>query len=281
MRLISSNLLEKHLRQALIQAAYTLDPSVHNALCAAQQVETNYVARDMLKALCDNALIASKEHIPLCQDTGSVVFFVEIGKQVSLAPASLKDLLTDTVASVWKEAYLRASICSDPLFDRQNTLDNTPVIIHSEEVPGDRLIINFALKGGGAENMSVLKMLSPSATADDIVEVVVNSVIRAGGNPCPPLILGLGIGGNFETSAIMAKKALFLPWDYRYPDERYEALAKRITAEVNASGVGVQGMGGITTVLQTRIISAPCHIASLPLAINFQCHAHRHGRVEI
>ena len=281
MRIISSQLVYERVKEAISQISFNLDSQVYTALATAQQTEKSQLSQDILQALLDNADVASKQRIPLCQDTGTVVVFAEIGSQVFIEGSSLVDAINAAVERAYAENYLRASIVEDPLFGRSNTRNNCPAIIHYDIVPGDKLSLHIAQKGGGAENMSVLRMLKPGTEGAEIVELVRQTVCEAGGKPCPPLIIGIGIGGNFETCALLAKKALFVPLDQPNSDPRYAELESQILKTVNNSNVGPQGLGGATTALAVHIQTAPCHIASLPVAINLQCHSHRHCLIEI
>ncbi len=281
MRIISSQLVYERVKEAISQISFNLDSQVYTALATAQQTEKSQLSQDILQALLDNADVASKQRIPLCQDTGTVVVFAEIGSQVFIEGSSLVDAINAAVEKAYADNYLRASIVEDPLFGRNNTRNNCPAIIHYDIVPGDKLSLHIAQKGGGAENMSVLRMLKPGTEGAEIVELVRQTVCEAGGKPCPPLIIGIGIGGNFETCALLAKKALFVPLDQPNSDARYAELESQILKTVNNSNVGPQGLGGATTALAVHIQTAPCHIASLPVAINLQCHSHRHCLIEI
>jgi fumarate hydratase subunit alpha len=253
-----------------------IDPKVEQAIKQALAIETSEIARDILSTLLENYAIGRNESIPICQDTGTVVFFIELGEELCITGGSLTDVLNEAVREVWQEQYYRASIVKDPLFNRINTQDNTPAIIHTELVKGDKLTIRMALKGGGAENMSTLKMLKPSDGTEGIKKFVLDTTIKAGGNPCPPLIVGIGIGGNFETCALLAKKALLRDFGTPNPAKAWAELEAKLLQAINETGIGQQGMGGKTTALAVQIETAPCHIASLPVAINLNCHAHRH-----
>lgn len=237
--------------------------------------EQSPLATSILEQCSQNAMIASEGRMPLCQDTGLAVFFITIGNQIHINGGSLEDAVNEGVRRGYSEGYLRKSVLADPLFDRKNTGTNTPAILHTELTEGDELTITIIPKGGGAENSSAIKMLSPSAGVEGVVSFVVETIRQAGGNPCPPVILGIGIGSNFEGCALLAKKALLRPVGELNPDPRYAALEKRILAEVNATGIGPQGLGGATTAFAAHIEYAPCHLASLPVAVNVNCHIHR------
>lgn len=277
MRNLDTYFISATVKSTLSELCTHIDPKAEQAIKQALTNETSVLAKDILKTLLDNYSIGDTQNIPICQDTGTVVFFVEIGENICLTGGSLTDAINDAVREVWKEQYNRASIVQDPLFDRINTRDNTPAIIHTELVKGDKLTIKIALKGGGAENMSTLRMLKPSDGKEGIKAFVLDTIIKAGGNPCPPVIVGIGIGGNFETCAYLAKKALFREFGTPHPDRKWAEFEAELLEAINDTGIGPQGMGGKTTALAVQIETAPCHIASLPIAINLNCHAHRHA----
>ena len=233
-------------------------------------------ARDILGQLLQNAALARERDLPLCQDTGLAVFFVELGRQARLA-CDLDAAINEGVRRGYGQGWLRTSAC-DP-FTRKNTGDNTPAIIHLELVDGENLRICFMAKGGGSENMSRVTMLAPAQGWSGIKEYVLERVRAAGGNPCPPLVIGLGIGGNFEKAALLSKKALLRPLDEANPDPDLREKERELLGLVNGLGVGPMGLGGRTTCLGLHILKAPCHIASLPLAVNIQCHSSRHAEV--
>jgi len=214
--------------------------------------------------------------MPICQDTGFAVFFIEMGEDVRITGGGFEEAIYEGVRQGYREGYLRKSIVDDPLFERKNTKDNTPPIIHLRLVPGDRIKIVFAPKGGGSENMSEVKMMVPADGEEGVKRFVVDRVRRSGGNPCPPVIVGVGIGGTFEHVAYLAKKALLRPVDSHHPDPRFAKLEDEILEEINKLGIGPMGLGGRTTALAVHIETHPCHIASMPVAVNMQCHAARH-----
>lgn len=281
MREVSSDHIQEAVYQAITEMSYCCDPQVTLALNKALETETNELARDALTSILENHRISFPDNIPLCQDTGSTVVIAELGSQVQIVGQTLPDLINAAVSRAQKDCPLRASTVAEPLFERKNMGDNTPAIIHVEFTEGDKIRLLIAQKGGGAENMSFMKMLSPAATAADIVDFVCEGVLAAGSRPCPPLVLGIGIGSNFEGAPLLAKKALFEPLARPHPEARYRELELRITEMINNLGCGVQGFGGNNTILATHILYAPCHIASLPVAVNLQCHAHRHSEVII
>ncbi|MCB5261679.1 MAG: fumarate hydratase [Candidatus Cloacimonetes bacterium] len=281
MREISSGTIQEAVYRAISRMSYHCDPRVTLALSEALNTETNELARDALQSILQNHKLSPETSIPLCQDTGSTVVFAEIGAHFHLTGQSLPELINAAVRRAQKDCPLRASTVADPLFERNNRGDNTPAIIHIEYVEGDKIRLLIAQKGGGAENMSFMKMLSPALGAEGIIDFVCEGVLAAGSRPCPPLILGIGIGSNFEGAPLLAKKALFEPFGRAHPDLRYRQMESEITKRINTLGCGVQGFGGSCTVLATHILQAPCHIASLPVAVNLQCHAHRHSEVII
>jgi fumarate hydratase subunit alpha len=277
-RKVSSKEITEAVRKLCIDAAYNLGEDVCSALKDALKTEASPLGRDVLNQIVENFEIAANEQVPMCQDTGLAVFFVEVGSQVAL-DGPLSDAINEGVRRGYKDAYLRTSVC-DP-FSRKNTGDNTPAIIHETTVKGDRLKIMLAAKGGGSENMSAIAMLKPAQGLPGVKEFVVRTIKQGGGNPCPPIIVGVGIGGNFELSAILAKKALFRKVGSKHPDALMANLERELLEEVNGLGVGPMGFGGTTTALSVHVETAPCHIASFPVAVNVQCHADRHKEVII
>lgn len=259
-----------------MDAGSQLEPDILEALLAARDSEESLLARHVLELFISNADIASREKIPVCQDTGVAVLFVDIGQDLRVA-GSLAEALQDGVKRGYKDGYLRSSVC-DPL-TRVNTGTNTPAVIHYEITLGDKLKIFMLPKGCGSENMSGLTMLPPSAGIDGMIDFVVEQAVKAGPNPCPPLIVGVGMGGTFEKAACLAKKSLLRPLGE--PSHRGDIadLEQQILAKINRYGFGVQGLGGNHTALAVHIESFPSHIASLPVAVNIQCHAHRHKEV--
>lgn len=281
MRKISSEQIQQAVYQAITEVSYHCDPKVTEALQQALEGESNELAQDVLSSILENHRISPESMIPLCQDTGSTVVLAEIGTGVQILGQSLPEAINAAVRQAQHDCPLRASTVSEPLFERKNTGDNTPAIIHVEYVAGERIRLLIAQKGGGAENMSFMKMLSPAIGTDGIIDFVCDGVLAAGSRPCPPLILGVGIGSNFEGAPLLAKKALFEPLGRAHPDAKYHQMERQITERINTLGCGVQGFRGNCTVLATHILHAPCHIASLPVAVNLQCHAHRHCEVII
>ncbi|MGE4192544.1 MAG: fumarate hydratase [Pseudodesulfovibrio sp.] len=241
--------------------------------------ETSPSAKEVLRQLLENADLSMETKLPLCQDCGLAVFYVEVGDDCKVVGGNLRELINEGVRKGYADGYLRKSSC-DPL-TRANTGDGTPAIIHFDMVPGDKLKIAYMAKGGGAENMSRVTMLAPAQGWEGIKQFVVNRVAEAGPNPCPPTIIGVGIGGTFEHAAKIAKKTLLRKLDDVHPDPKVAAMEKELEDAVNALGIGPMGLGGKTTVLGVKIALEPCHLASLPLAVNVQCHSQRHEEVEL
>ena len=279
MREISVETITRAIRDLSIQANTDLGPDVLDAFRRALETETSPVGKEILERLIENAAIAHQENIPICQDTGMAVVFVEMGQEVHVVGGDLKDAIHEGVRQGYRDGYLRKSVCQ-PL-SRQNTGDNTPAIIHFDVVAGDRFKITLAPKGFGSENMSRVTMLAPAEGIEGVKKYVVNRVKAAGPNPCPPTTIGVGIGGTLERAAFLAKKALLRPLGSVNPDPELAALETDWLKEINCLGIGPQGLGGRTTALGVHIIAAPCHIASISLAVNIQCHASRHKEIEL
>lgn len=273
MKKITADKITETVRELCMHATTKLEPDVVEALKKAAEAEKSPLGRDVLAQIVTNFEIAEKEDAPMCQDTGISVFFVEVGQGVTI-DGSLTDAINEGVRRGYEDGYLRKSVCH-PL-TRVNTGDNTPAIIHTRIVEGDELKIKFAPKGAGSENMSRLKMFKPSEGLPAVKDFIVEAVTEAGGNPCPPVILGIGIGGNFEMSAIMSKEALYRKLGTDNPDPELDKLEKELLQKINSLGIGPMGFGGVITALAVHIKSTYCHIASLPVAINVQCHAARH-----
>jgi fumarate hydratase subunit alpha len=263
------------------EANYDLPADVYAALGAAQATEASPTGRAVLGQLIENADIAHADRVPICQDTGLAVLFVELGQDAHLVGGDLEEALNEGVRRGYTDGYLRKSSVLEPGHARLNTKDNTPAIIHTRIVPGDRVWIAVMPKGGGAENMSSLNMLKPAQGAEGIVNAVVDTVSRAGSNPCPPVIIGVGIGGTIDRVTLLAKHALLREVGSRHADPRLAAMEDEMLARINALGIGPQGLGGTTTALAVFIEEAPSHLASMPVAVNVQCHAQRHQTVTI
>jgi len=274
--LVSAAEITAKVRDLCIAAAYELPQDVVDAFRRALEREESPQGRAIFEELLRNAEVAVAEHIPYCQDTGVVAVFVKKGTRVTVEGGTLTGAITEGVRRGYTEGYLRASVVSEPLFERRNTGDNTPPIVHIEETEEDELVISIVPKGAGSENMSRLVMLTPSAGWEGIKKEVVETVRRAGANPCPPIVVGVGIGGNFEMCAYMAKHSLLRNLGDPNPDPRVAALEQELLEEVNKTGIGPAGLGGTVTALAVHIETYPTHIACLPLAINLGCHAYRH-----
>lgn len=270
-----------------IECGYELPDDVLASLKTAEQAESNPRAKRILGQLIDNADIASNERIPLCQDTGLTVVFVEQGVDLRMQPpesnpdAMLTDAIQQGVEQGYEEGLLRKSIVAEPLNKRKNTQTNTPAVIHYSIVPGEKLKISIMAKGGGCENKSQFKMFNPTESKEAVMDWIVDVVKSAGANACPPFVIGVGIGGNFETSCILSKKSLLREMDEHHSDPFYAQMEAELLKTINASGIGPQGLGGDTTALKVCIETAPCHIASLPVAVNIECHSHRHKSIII
>ena len=274
MQLIKTKEIEDEIASKVQEVNFELPEDVGNALKAAYESEISEVGRKILKQIFDNSDVARNERVPLCQDTGLVVVYAKIGQDLKF-DGSLKDAINNGISRGYSDGYLRKSVVKDPL-DRKNTGTNTPAIIHYDFVEGNELKLDIATKGGGSENMSQIKMMKPTVSQDDIIDYIVSVVKESGANACPPLIVGVGIGGNFEKSALLAKKSLFERIDKRNPDPKLAKMEKNILEKVNQLGIGPQGLGGNTTALGVNIKSYPCHIASMPVAVNLNCHSARH-----
>jgi len=279
MREIDVKLMTEKVRDLCMKANTDLGEDVLQAFDRAMVQEESSLGIEILKELKENARIAKEEGVPLCQDTGFAVVFVELGQDVHLIGGNLNEAIEEGVRQGYRDGYLRKSICHP--FTRANTGDNTPAIIHTEVVPGDKIRVIVAPKGGGSENMSRVVMLTPSDGIEGIKRYVVQRVRESGSNPCPPIIVGVGIGGTFERAALLAKKSLLRPLGSKNPDPELDRLESEILTEINRLGIGPQGLGGRTTSLAVHILLMPCHIASFPLAVNIQCHAQRHKETEI
>jgi len=263
----------------IIKANTRLDDSVICRLEKARNAERNPLAVNVLDNILENQAIARETNIPLCQDTGLAVFFLKVGRDLSFS-YSLDEAINEAVATAYKNGYLRKSVVRHPL-ERVNTTDNTPAFIYREETKGHDLDIIFAPKGGGSENMSRLAMLTPAEGRQGVIDFVLETVRLAGGKACPPLIVGVGIGGNFEMSALLAKKAIMRPLDDEAANPCDKELETELKDKINASGIGPMALGGKTTCLAVKVDSFPCHIASLPVAVNLQCHSARKAHIVI
>ena len=274
MREIDANTIIAAVKKLRMDANYYLGEDVLSALKKFEKQEESPLGKEILNQIIDNAGIAAKKQMPLCQDTGLTVIFADIGQEVHIR-GDFDEAIQEGVRQGYRDGYLRKSIVVDPL-NRKNTGDNTPAVISSRLVPGDKLSLTILPKGGGSENMSRIKMLKPADGVQGVKDFVVETIRIAGGNPCPPLIVGVGIGGSFDKVAQLAKHALLRTVGSKHPDVYYAALEDELLEKINDTGVGPQGLGGRTTALAVHIEVAPCHIASLPAAVNTQCHSARH-----
>jgi fumarate hydratase subunit alpha len=277
MKVVSYGAIVEKVRDACMEANFKLADDVRAAVEKARGTEESPVGREILDQMLENAAIAEREQIAICQDTGFAVFFVELGDRVSIEGGLLVDAINEGVRQGYRDGYLRKSICH-PL-TRKNTGDNTPAIVHLELVPGDTLKILLAPKGAGSENMSRVAMLKPSDGLEGIKDLVIERIREAGANPCPPVIVGVGIGGTMEKAALIAKKAMLRLIGSLNPDPELAALEAELLEKINDLGIGPQGLGGRTTALAVHIEVFPCHIASLPVAVNINCHASRHKEI--
>jgi fumarate hydratase subunit alpha len=281
-RSIEFEQVSKTVESLCVAACYELPEDVLTAIRQAAQVESHPGAARILTQLIENAEIAARDRIPLCQDTGLTVVFVEQGAQVEITSSNHSDAVTmvdavnEGVRAGYEKGYLRKSVVTDPLGSRTNTGTNTPAVIHHTVVPGDTLKITVMAKGGGCENKSRFRMFRPTAETDEVADWIVQVAGEAGADACPPFVIGVGIGGSFEFSCLLSKKALLRDLSEPNADESYAHLERNLLARVNALGIGPQGLGGDTTALAVQIETAPCHIASLPVAVNIECHSHRH-----
>lgn len=281
MREISSELITKTVRELVINANKILPDDLVNCITCSKGCEKNETAKSVLSDLEANIDAACELDIPVCQDTGMAVIFAEIGQDVHISGDCFEDAVNKGVSQGYTDGLLRKSVVRDPFYDRVNTNDNTPAIIHTRIVAGDKIKITAAPKGFGSENMSALKMFTPSAKREDIINFVVDTVKKAGSNPCPPVVVGVGIGGDFEYSAILAKKALCRSVSVRNSVEFYADMEKDMLSQINKLNIGPQGFGGDTTALAVNIETYPTHIAGLPVAVNIGCHVTRHASKEI
>ncbi|MBI2467372.1 MAG: fumarate hydratase [Candidatus Rokubacteria bacterium] len=275
MREIHVSAITDTVKKLCMEANYDLEPDMLRAFDRALRTERSPAGRQVLQILKDNAQLAKAKQIPYCQDTGFVVTFVELGQDVHVVGGLLGDAIDAGVRQGYTEGYLRASIVRSP-FDRKNTGDNTPAVIHVDVVPGANLRIMVMAKGGGCENRSKYRMLTPAEGIEGVKEWILECIRTAGPDACPPLIAGVGVGGTFEKAALLSKKALFRELGSPNPDPLLDALEKELLERANRLGIGPQGYGGDTTAFGVHVLTYPCHITSLPVAVTIECHAHRH-----
>ena len=279
MRKIKSEQIVEQVKKLCIEASLYLGEDVLSCIKEKAKSEKSEVGKNILNILVENAEIAKEKNIPICQDTGMAVFFVEIGQEVLIEGDTLTDAINEGVRQGYEEGYLRKSVVST--INRVNTKDNTPAVIHYDMVKGDKIKIEFAAKGFGSENMSKMKMLKPSDGLEGIKKFIIDTVSEAGPNPCPPMVIGVGIGGTVDKCAQIAKKALFRELGEFNKDENIAKLESELLTAINKLGIGPQGLGGTTTALGLNIETFPTHIAGLPVVVNINCHASRHKKVVI
>ncbi len=275
MREIHVNKITAAVREMCIKSNCYLGKDIENALRDSLEREDSELSKSVLRDILKNAEIAKEKEVPICQDTGMAVFFLEIGQDVHFVGGSLYDAVNEGVRRGYEEGYLRKSVVADPV-RRGNTGDNTPAIIHTEITEGEEVKITIAPKGFGSENMSAVKMLKPSDGREGIIDFVIETVRQGGSNPCPPIVVGVGIGGTFEKAAILAKKALLRNINQENPDGFYGEMERELLEKINQTGIGPQGFGGKTTALGVNIETFPTHIAGMPVAVNISCHVTRH-----
>lgn len=280
LRIIRGEKITEAVAGLFLEANYRIGEDICQAVRAAMDKEPSPQGRDVLAQLNENYRIAREESVAICQDTGMSVVFADLGQDVHIE-GDFEEAVNAGVRKAYVEGYLRKSVVNEPLYERRNTGDNTPAVVHVRLTPGDRLTLTAVAKGFGSENMSALKMLTPADGVEGVMDFVVETVEKAGPNPCPPLVVGVGIGGTFEQAALLAKQGTSLPLEHWHPDPRYAALEQDLADRINALGIGPSGTGGITTALKVHVRYAPTHIAGLPVAVNICCHAARHAVVTI
>ena len=276
MREIDANAVTATIARLCMEANYFLPADVLGALEKAVQNEPSPAGQEVLRQLLENARIAREEQVPLCQDCGIAIVHLEVGQEVRIVGGDLRAAAEEGVRWGYRDGYLRKSVVSPPLFSRTNTRDNTPPVVHMDIVPGDRLKVAVAPKGAGSENMSALAMLRPADGVEGVIDFVVRTVERAGPNPCPPVVVGVGIGGTAEKAMLLAKRALLRPLGVHHTDSRFAELEKELLQRINRLGIGPAGFGGLTTALAVHVETYPTHMACLPVGVNLQCHAARH-----
>ncbi|NCB73337.1 MAG: fumarate hydratase [Clostridia bacterium] len=278
MRILSCNEITKAVTELCITANTVLPNDIRSLIGGAEQSEKSPAGREVLRDLRENYLLAERERLPICQDTGMAVVFAELGQDLHLTDGNFEDAINEGVRQGYEKGFLRKSVVKDPL-RRENTLDNTPAVIHTHIVSGEHLKLILAPKGFGSENMSAVKMFLPSCSVDEILDFIVDTVDRAGSSPCPPVILGVGLGGTLDYAALIAKKALTRAADKRNEDPFYAELEEKALKRINALGLGPQGFGGTNTALAVNIEAFPTHIAGLPCVVNVGCHVTRHAEI--
>lgn len=281
MRKINAAEIKDKVAMLCKKANYKLPDDVKSAIKEAYNKEKSSLGKEVLFQIIKNYEIAENLNVPICQDTGIAVFFIKIGEDVKIVDGDIYDAINEGVRKGYSEGYLRLSMVKDPLYERENTLDNTPAIIHLEIVKGKNLEIILMPKGAGSENMSKMTILTPSAREEDIENFVVKTIKEGGANACPPVIVGVGIGGNLESCTLLSKKALLRKIGTQNPDSKYSQLEKKLLKKINKLGIGPSGFGGIYTALAVHIETAPCHISNLPICVNLNCHAARKASIVI
>ncbi len=264
-----------------VRACCRLPQDMVDGMRKAHDAEPSPVGKNILEQLLENAAIAASDSIPICQDTGLAVVFADVGQDVRIVGGAFEDAVNEGIRRGYVDGYLRKSCVAEPLFERKNTRDNTPAVIHTRLVPGEALRLRLAPKGAGSENKSVVKMLVPADGIEGVRKVVLDAVLAAGPNSCPPMVVGVGLGGTMEMAAICAKRAAARDLESRNHDPRYAAFEDELLELINKTGIGPQGLGGLTTALKVHVEWAPTHIASLPVAVNINCHAARHAEVTL
>ncbi|MBQ4074413.1 MAG: fumarate hydratase [Clostridia bacterium] len=277
MRQIPVSQLTEKIKQLIFTASYEIGPDVEKAVQDAMKTEASEIGRSVLCQLCENYQIAREERIAICQDTGMAVIFIDVGQDVHFTEGNFEDAVHEGVRQAYAEGYLRKSVVKEPIFDRKNTTDNTPAVIHTRLVPGDQVHILITCKGFGSENMSALKMLVPADGVEGVKKFIVETAKKAGPNPCPPMIIGVGVGGTMEQAALIAKRMTARAVGSRNAHPQYARLEEEVLSAINCLGIGPAGIGGTTTALAVNIDFAPTHIAGLPVAVNICCHAARHA----
>jgi len=277
MREIKANQIKNKVKELFLKANFYINPDLMQLLKKALEEETSPIGKYVLKMIIENNKIASREEVPICQDTGLAVVFVEVGQEVYLVNDDFTDAINQGVKEAYEEGYLRKSVVDDPVFERKNTKTNTPAIIYTDIVPGDKIKLLVTPKGFGSENMSAIAMLKPADGPEGIVNFVVETVKKAGPNPCPPTIIGVGIGGTIDKAMVIAKKAIVRKINQPNKNPKYAALEKEILSKINNLGIGPAGLGGNITSLAVHIDYLPTHIAGMPVAVNVCCHAARHA----
>ena len=281
MKEISVEDIARAVAELAVKACCRLPQDMVDGMRKAHQAEPSPVGKNILEQLLENAAIAANDGIPICQDTGLAVIFADVGQDVRIVGGAFEDAINEGVRRGYVDGYLRKSCVAEPLFDRKNTRDNTPAVIHTRLVPGDSLRLRLAPKGAGSENKSVVKMLVPADGIEGVRKVVLDAVLAAGPNSCPPMVVGVGLGGTMEMAAICAKRAAARDLESRNHDPRYAAFEGELLELINKTGNGPQGLGGLTTALKVHVEWAATHIASLPVAVNINCHAARHAEVTL